>query len=1190
MQKLRITTTGGADVSLVMLSLEGAGATRTAQVKLEIPLDDSDREDLRWYLEDYLAYPVDPAPAIAARIEERIRSLGIALFDSIFRADDDTRAIWSAIASGLAQTRIEIAAGQPDAPSVPWELLRDPASDGVLAVRARSFVRTHSQPAQPPQLSSASAGSFRVLLVICRPGGARDVPFRSVAGRLIRLTSPTRDDFQLDVLRPPTFSQLTRVLDEAQRRGEPYHVVHFDGHGVHLDSARLQDGALPFTVVSPPRPGHHGYLVFEDPDDRSNRQLVDGPSLGNRLADGGVLALVMNACRSAQAGLAPKPGDVPIENAHERVRAYGSLAQEVMDAGLGGVVAMRYNVYVVTAARFVAELYTQLARGRELAEAVTTGRRQLFVDPYRQVTLDALPLQDWIVPTVYEAAPLALKEAPREGVVPLRIEVQQPGERSHGPAILTEPDVGFIGRDETVLALDRAFDDHAIVLLHAWAGSGKTATAAEFSRWYARTGGVPAGNVVVTSFARFAPLSRALADFGSYFASELAAAGVTWEALDHEQRRAATLQFLGQRAVLWVWDNVELIAGFPAGTPSAWSDDEQAELARFLRDARTAGGKFLLTSRREERNWLGDLAFRVELIPMPMLERAELSRAIAASYGRKLIEVEDWIPLLKFSQGNPLTITALVGQAFREGLSTRAEVHSFVEKLRLGLAEVSDDEEQGRSRSLAASLKYGFDNGFSVDEKASLALLHLYEGFVDVDVLAVMRIALEAHDRELEDSRNELVLLLDRASEVGILDSCGVGYYSIHPAIPWFFQQLFEESFSQKRRQEVEVAFAESVRQVATFWTHRYISGSSDAVNSILAEEANIRSAIAIVRRMRSWGAMVDLMQALQGLYFQTGRAGEWRRLLEELEGDVINPATGQPQEGADEIAVHFYDWQRQNALQRRDLETAERLARANVESLRARASESLEKPAVEFDEIDALKVLNLATSHRALGQVLASEQDPAAVDEMREARRLCELVGHTQEAAGSASAMGVVYLDVGGVQDLDEAEKWFEIALSETDESDAHGRADIVEKLGTVELRRFRQMTARGADSEALGKQLHAAAARYHEALDLLPPHAAPSRAVIHHQLGHIYRLVDRDIAAEHLRESIRYEEMQENRFGAGQTRAVLAMMLAELDPEKALLYARAALRDFDDVAPNLPHAKHMEELIEKLESPSTD
>jgi hypothetical protein len=44
-----------------------------------------------------------------------------------------------------------------------------------------------------------------------------------------------------------------------------------------------------------------------------------------------------------------------------------------MDKGVSGVVAMRYNVYVVTAAQFVAELYGALVDGFPLGEAVTLG-------------------------------------------------------------------------------------------------------------------------------------------------------------------------------------------------------------------------------------------------------------------------------------------------------------------------------------------------------------------------------------------------------------------------------------------------------------------------------------------------------------------------------------------------------------------------------------------------------------------------------------------------------------------------------------------------------------------------------------------------------------------------------------------------------------------------------------------------
>ena len=82
-----------------------------------------------------------------------------------------------------------------------------------------------------------------------------------------------------------------------------------------------------------------------------------------------------------------------------------------MDAGVAGVVAMRYNVYVVTAAQFVAEVYAGLLAGQPLGGAVSMARRQLAASPQRQIGGRPLPLQDWVVPVVYEAAPLALLPA-----------------------------------------------------------------------------------------------------------------------------------------------------------------------------------------------------------------------------------------------------------------------------------------------------------------------------------------------------------------------------------------------------------------------------------------------------------------------------------------------------------------------------------------------------------------------------------------------------------------------------------------------------------------------------------------------------------------------------------------------------------------------------------------------------------
>ena len=171
---------------------------------------------------------------------------------------------------------------------------------------------------------------------------------------------------------------------------------------------------------------------------------------------------------------------------HSRIRAYGSLAAEVADAGVPGVVAMRYNVYVVTAAQFVADLYAHLLAGKTLGQAATAARRALAADPTRHIGPVPVPLQDWAVPVIYEAAPLTLLQ-PRQRQAPL-IHLTSSGygdSAAAGPAggLPRPPDAGFFGRGETLLAIDRKFDTQKVVLLHAFAGAGKTTTAAEFARW-----------------------------------------------------------------------------------------------------------------------------------------------------------------------------------------------------------------------------------------------------------------------------------------------------------------------------------------------------------------------------------------------------------------------------------------------------------------------------------------------------------------------------------------------------------------------------------------------------------------------------------------------------------------------------------------------------------------------------------
>jgi hypothetical protein len=211
----------------VKVTLEGDGPCHAEERPFSFALSDQDAEDIRWYLEDYRIYPVDPQPKFARRIERRMSDVGRELFQAVLAGSD----AWSAASGRLADTRIEVDTELEDA-LVPWELLRDPVADLPLALGVASFVRCHPSPALRPNPPKPAAGKIRILLAICRVEDDR-VSFRSVARHLIRgLSAETREPFDLEVLRPPTFEQLSKRLLSAKAKGQPFHAVHFDGHGL----------------------------------------------------------------------------------------------------------------------------------------------------------------------------------------------------------------------------------------------------------------------------------------------------------------------------------------------------------------------------------------------------------------------------------------------------------------------------------------------------------------------------------------------------------------------------------------------------------------------------------------------------------------------------------------------------------------------------------------------------------------------------------------------------------------------------------------------------------------------------------------------------------------------------------------------------------------------------------------------
>ncbi len=144
---LRITQ-AGPEVKTV---LDGGGPALSERRPFSFMQSAQNIENIRWYLEDYPIYPVDPAPTIAKDVERLITDAGHELFKLVLAASD----IWVIVRDRLSDTRIEIETEAEDV-LVPWELMRDPVADSPLALNVASFVRFHSRPARCPISPSIS--------------------------------------------------------------------------------------------------------------------------------------------------------------------------------------------------------------------------------------------------------------------------------------------------------------------------------------------------------------------------------------------------------------------------------------------------------------------------------------------------------------------------------------------------------------------------------------------------------------------------------------------------------------------------------------------------------------------------------------------------------------------------------------------------------------------------------------------------------------------------------------------------------------------------------------------------------------------------------------------------------------------------------------------------------------------------
>jgi len=691
-------------------------------------------EDLRWYMEDYTAWPVGPYRKRAQRVEDGLIDIGGRLFQAVF-TDPKAMSIWQQFRDAFhAPKHLTIDTADSKILRLPWELLAH-GNDHLFALDISIRRRVHES---TQRLGASFKLPLRILMVTAR---TRDLSFidprlspRALLDAVAGLTPEEAKDIQVEFLPNPTFSALSQRLRD--RHLPPVHVVHFDGHGVYKPDRDL------------------GFLAFEDA--KGYLDEVDAKRLGTLMTKAKTPLLLLDACQSAS-----------IDH-HDPFR---SVAPRLIEHGVGAVVAMPYSVLVTTSERFFRGFYRALLSGNTIGQAVDLGRWALHDNPDRseiyyppEQDMVAVTLRDWFLPVLYQRARDLAPFAGADGA-------QRPVDTGKRDCHFMEPHVArallgnfpqpkycFIGRARELSKLQRQLAERRVVVLHGLAGQGKTATASEAARWLLRTGRF--AKAVFVSFEGGGDRDRALGQLGT------ALIGEEFASLGRAARLAELQKALAREPVLVIWDNFEsVLPGWEAALPpAALAELLESGLQLVSGPGQRAGSRLLITSRdaklpTHHAGYVSSAQVAyLALEGMATYEALELAGSVLDARNLPRPSREGLEDLLGFLGGHPLAILLVVPH-LAEYDNDVSRVMARFEQLYPGFTE---GKAKKRNESLQVSMGFSLGRLSEAARRQLPALGAFAQGATEFGLLNVS-------DLSAEDWSQQGKLLLSELEQAGLL-------------------------------------------------------------------------------------------------------------------------------------------------------------------------------------------------------------------------------------------------------------------------------------------------------------------------------------------------------------------------------------------------------------------------------------
>jgi len=816
------------------------------------PLGPIEAGELHWYLEKYAIWPSEYFRDRAKKVEENLAKWGQLLYDAalpiahtsnVMNAwagiDDHAGRRFSVHVDATLEAGVSAAEEELVRESatlllgLPWELLHD--GDGFLFQGAKPTRVRRRLPNTKALDVPVVATPIRILLVTARPEDdfCGYIDHRASALPLVEAMEDLGGLVHIHVLDPPTLTALRDELDRARREREPYHVIHFDGHGVYDRRAGL------------------GGLCFENPEDivklEKRRHLtVYTNDLGPLLRDHRIPLIFLEACETAQA-----------EKASE------SVASELLKVGVASVVAMSHSVLVETARRFVKEFYGALASGKRVGDAMLEGQRKLKDDSFRGRIFGAgeLRLDDWFVPVLFQEKddPQLFRTMPvRQTRDDLKTALA-----SRLGELPPEPETGFIGRSRELLALQRLLRrEGRYAVVRGQGGEGKTALAAEFARWMVRSQQIRrAAFVSVETHGNAASVLDAIG-------RQLVPAYTVATFDDGEKAVLPIERALAEQPTLLVIDNLESILLPPyVGTPQAISEEANHELEAILNLCARLNSKgdtrIIFTSRETLPAPFDSEGNRRELHQLSREDAVKLvERALnndtadagaAADAAQQAIE-----QLVDAVHAHARTLALLAPSLWNYGVETTQA--SLVELM----AEMDREFPESREKSLFASVELSLRR-ISPANRDRARVLSVFQAAVDLDMLRAM---MEWEETDVRSLAVELI-------QTGLATPDLYNHLTLNPALCLYMRAKMET-------QECEMLMArwiQAMRGYVDFLVKHQGGKIEIAATLTVLELPNLFALLSQVEHEGNSEATMELATSLFRLMHMAGRP----RLLERI-------------------------------------------------------------------------------------------------------------------------------------------------------------------------------------------------------------------------------------------------------------------------------------------------------------------